>query len=119
MAVLIKCDTCDSVSPNKQGLHIANGWTHVKLNQSRTEREFIVCDECVGKGARLSEGAWIERVDFEGLLTAMQNAEELRNRISHFSVRCPDSWDFPAGDWQRLAQGLYEFLIEMHQSLHK
>jgi len=35
MATLLKCDLCDNISPNKEGLHVANDWTHVELRQHR------------------------------------------------------------------------------------
>ncbi len=59
MATILKCDTCDAMSPDKTGLHIANHWTVlVVYTKSRTlsekETEYLICTDCMHKGVVLS-----------------------------------------------------------------
>lgn len=58
MATILKCDTCDRVSPDKDGLHVANHWTEIKVG-SRLRRgaevEYLICTDCLRNGVRLSE----------------------------------------------------------------
>jgi|GEM_PF-6178828 len=60
MATILKCDTCDAVSPNKDGLHVGNFWAKVTVNRSRvifsrSEVEYAICDECLRRGIKLTD----------------------------------------------------------------
>ena len=57
MAKFIKCDTCEAVSPDENGLYVANHWHVVTVNVSMypdKKDEYLVCGDCMIKGVRLS-----------------------------------------------------------------
>lgn len=58
MAIIKKCDTCDAVSPDKEGLHVANHWTMVEVAsclRRNDKDEYLICTDCLRKGIRLSD----------------------------------------------------------------
>ena len=58
MARILKCDTCNTVSPNSKGEYVANHWRTIKLqrpfNHPR-EPEFLICLDCIRKGIRIDD----------------------------------------------------------------
>jgi hypothetical protein len=60
MATILKCDTCDALSPDKTGLHVANRWTVLVVRTksrilSEKKTEYLICTDCLSKGIRLNE----------------------------------------------------------------
>ncbi len=43
----IKCDGCKRVSPDDEGLHIANSWAKVTVWVSKTWKDYHLCEMCL------------------------------------------------------------------------
>lgn len=60
MAIIHKCDTCDAVSPDKDGLFVANHWTEITVDVAKVVRNaareyhYLICQQCMKDGIKLS-----------------------------------------------------------------
>lgn len=59
MGKLLQCDVCKALSPDAEGLHVANDWHHVseitgmeRLRHYEPKR-YLVCTDCMLKGVRI------------------------------------------------------------------
>ncbi len=54
MAELYKCDSCGKISPDENGLFLANNWVEVTVNRrkfkwlgsERPDHTYLFCEEC-------------------------------------------------------------------------
>lgn len=54
MSELIQCDGCKAVSPDNNGLHVANDWYEVTTRSRATkyEKRLHWCDDCFQRKVR-------------------------------------------------------------------
>jgi len=59
MASFLGCDACGAISPDKEGLHVANHWLEVKIDiHAKTirgghDRDYLICTDCMKRGVIL------------------------------------------------------------------
>lgn len=53
MAQLLQCDACKAISPDENGLYIANHWTEISTQHRHYKfesKKYLICDKCMAKG---------------------------------------------------------------------